>query len=93
MTYFMVSCIRKILVIIHIHGVFGGAVDNVGHCQPFDHDSMVVAVVVTDEDTVSIFVVRGDKAPGVAETLGRELGDGSFGFRHLFVSVGLAAVE
>ena len=82
----MVSRIDKVQVIVHIHGVLGGTVDNVCHSQTFDHDSVVIAVIVNDKHAFAFFVVRGDEAPGVAETLGGETGDGFFGFRFRHIS-------
>lgn len=78
----VVPRIDQVLVIVHIHGVLLRTVDDVGYSKALHHDPMMVAVVVDDKDALAFLVVRGDEPPRMTETLGRELGDGSFGRGH-----------
>jgi hypothetical protein len=69
-----VAGVGDVLFVVHVDRVGGSAVDDVGNALAADHDSVVVAVIVADEDTSTGFVVRGDEASCGAQVVGRELG-------------------
>ena len=60
--YLVISSIEHVLVVVHVDGVFGGAVNDVADAQALDQDSVMIAHVVDDEDALAIFVVGGYEA-------------------------------
>lgn len=83
--YLVVSRVLHVLIVVHVHRVVLGGVDDVGDCLTVDHDPVVVTRIVYEEDALALLVVAGDQAAGKTEAVGGEFGDVSFNHCEEFV--------
>ena len=70
----------EILVVVQVHQLAFGAVDDVCDCKSVEHDLMMVAMVVREEDAQAFFIVSGGEAFGISEVISGESFDGALDF-------------
>ena len=59
----------EILVVVQVDQLAFGAVDDVCDCKSVEHDLMMVAMVVREEDAQAFFIVSGGEAFGISEVI------------------------
>lgn len=68
-----------ILLVVEIHQLALGAVDDIRNGKPVQHDFMMVTMIVREKDALAFFVVGGGEAFSISEVVGGKFFDRAFG--------------